>query len=254
MVIPVESNNRKNMKPIFKNCRYDRVLIDSTLDGHFGNAYVDDFYFPTIGRLDSGAFTMLGGNPEADSLKEMLSIAPIFYVTPQHKEWKHKLEEVFGSRISVLTFTDFVSDNINRSKFENIILPLNSAYELKQMDKQLAERTLIDIGNEYFFERDHSIDDFIDRGIGYCIMYKGRIVSAATAMARSSKAIDVEIETVLEYQRRGLGTMVGARLVAYCIDTGIEPKWLAENLTSERLALKLGYSKSETYETFEIKH
>lgn len=51
-----------------------------------------------------------------------------------------------------------------------------------------------------------------------------------------------------------MGTVVGAALVLHCLQRGIEPKWLAANSVSERLALKLGYTKGETYTNCCIKH
>ena len=71
-------------------------------------------------------------------------------------------------------------------------------------------------------------------------------------MARSNKAIDIEIETLQEHRRKGLGTVVGAKLVAYCLENGITPRWLAANAESEGLAIKLGFQKGETYHTFSV--
>ena len=48
--------------------------------------------------------------------------------------------------------------------------------------------------------------------------------------------------------------MVGAKLVLHCIQNNIEPKWLAANEDSENLALRLGFTKGEYYETFQINY
>lgn len=106
--------------------------------------------------------------------------------------------------------------------------------------------------SEYFFESFASIDDFLKRGIGYCIVRQNRIVSAATSMAASRQALDIEIETAAGYRREGLATVVGAQLVAHCLERGIEPRWLAANAASERLALRLGYIQGDSYETLSI--
>jgi predicted GNAT family acetyltransferase len=101
-------------------------------------------------------------------------------------------------------------------------------------------------------ENFHSVDDFLGRGIGYCVVHHNRIVSAATSMAASRRAIDIEIETVPGYRKQGLATVAGAQLVAYCLERGIEPCWLAANAASERLALRLGYVRGDRYETLAI--
>ena len=77
-------------------------------------------------------------------------------------------------------------------------------------------------------------------------------MSAATSFARSRRAIDIEIETVTGYRKQGLATIVGAQLVAHCLDQDIQPCWLAANAASERLALRLGCVLGDRYETLAI--
>ncbi len=251
--IEIKAADRHILMPLFKDCQYDRVLIDSVLEGDFGTAYADSASQPIVARLDSGEFTMLGGSPVAAGAKDLLHQAPIYYVTPQNNEWRKLLQREFDTRISsVLTFTDFSCNSLNPAYLAKLTRKLPSAFDLMRIDKPLAERLPSDVGNEHFFETFLSVDDFLERGIGFCVLYQDRIVSAATSMAKSSKAIDIEIETVPDFRKQGLGTAVGAKLVLYCLEHKIEPRWLAANEVSVKLALKLGYVRGETYETFGI--
>jgi GNAT superfamily N-acetyltransferase len=253
MPVEIAAAHRRALAPLFQNCRYDRVLIDSVLEGLFGSAFADSAGRPTVARLDSGAFTLLAGNPRADAAQALLRLAPIDYVTPQNDPWRRLLREEFGDRISALPFTDFSPAALDPVRLEKLIATLPPAFELGKIDGPLAERLPADTGNAYFFENYASVDDFLGRGAGYVILYGGSVVSAAAAMAQSSRAIDVEIETVPDFRKRGLGTVVGAKLVSHCLARGIEPRWLAANAASERLALKLGYVRGETYETFALR-
>jgi len=252
MIIEINARDRNTLIPLFRDCQYDRVLIESVLEGNFGSAYANRANQPTVARLDSGAFTLLGGNPSAVGATDLLHHAPICYVTPQNDEWQSLLQRVFDSRISVLPFTDFSFKNLDPAHLAKFIATLPSGFALMQIDKQLAERLSSDIGNEFFFENFHSIADFLGRGVGFCILHEGKIVSAATSMAQSSKAIDIEIETLPDFRQKRLGTVVGAKLVLCCLEHSIEPHWLAANSISEKLALKLGYVRRESYETYEI--
>ena len=252
VIVEIKAADRNVLVPLFKDCQYDRVLIDSVLEGNFGSAYADSVSQPTVTRLDSGAFTMLGGNPVVARARDLLHYAPIDYVTPQDNEWRNLLQREFGTRISVLPFTDFSAESLDLAQLAELTWAVPPTFELEQIDKPLAEQIPFDIGNEYFFENFQSVDDFLGRGIGFCILHQDKIVSAATSMAQSSKAIDIEIEIVPAFRRQGLGTVVGAKLVSYCLEQKIEPRWLAANVVSERLALKLGYVRGETYETYEI--
>jgi RimJ/RimL family protein N-acetyltransferase len=248
----IKAADRNILIPLFNNCQYDRVLIDSVLEGNFGSAYADSVSQPMVARLDSGAFTMLGGNPIAAGVKDLLRRAPIYYVTPQDNEWRCLIQDEFGTRISALPFTDYSSKSLDPARLAKLIWTVPPTFELKRIDKPLAEQLPSDIGNEYFFENFQSVDDFLGRGIGFCILHQNKIVSAATSMAQSSKAIDIEIETVPDFRKQGLGSVVGAKLVSYCLEQRIEPRWLAANAISEKLALKLGYVRGVTYETCAI--
>ncbi len=253
-IVEIAVTERNVLAPLFGENRYDTVLINSVLEGYFGVSYADSKSTPSVARLDSGAFTMLGGNPEATAVTVLLRHAPIYYVTPGNDEWRRALEDEFGEKVVSLRFTEFSSRSLDENHLAGLVQSLAAGFELRKVDRELAERLPLDMNNEYFFENFESVEDFLSRGIGYCVVHEDRIVSAATSMAMCSGAIDIEIETAAEYRRRGLGTVVGAKLVSHCLRSGIDPKWLAANLRSEKLAQKLGYEKEETYETFEIQH
>jgi GNAT superfamily N-acetyltransferase len=251
-IVEVEAADRHMLAPLFAGCRYDRVSIDSVLEGWFGTAVADSDSTPTVARLDSGAFTLLGGDPGSAATRDLLRLAPIHFVTPQTRDWRSRLQHEFGTRIAVQPFTDFSAASIDPLHLTDLIEGISHGFRLRQIDRPLVEKMPADLGNDYFFEAFHSVDDFLVRGIGFCIVQGGRIVSAATSMARSNRAIDIEIETAEEFRKQGLGSVVAARLVLECLERGIEPRWLAANVVSERLALKLGYVQTETYETFAI--
>jgi GNAT superfamily N-acetyltransferase len=254
LVVEIAADERGILAPLFRENRYDVVLRNSVLEGYFGVSYADSRSAPSVVRLDSGAFTILGGDPGATAVTALLRHAPIYYVTPGNDEWRQVLEDEFGERVVTLRFTDFSPRSLDQNRLAELHRSLAEGFELRKVDRELAERLPTETGNEYFFENFASVEDALNRGIGYCIVHKDRIVSAATSMAMCRGAIDIEIETVPEYRKRGLGTVVGAKLVSHCLQRGMDPKWLAAKLSSEKLALKLGYEKEETYETLEIQH
>jgi len=144
--------------------------------------------------------------------------------------------------------------SLSQNHLDKLVQALPSDFELREIDTALAERLQVDLGNQYFFENFNSIGDFLERGIGYCVVHESKVVSAATSMAMCLGAIDIEIETAPEYRGIGLGTAVGAKLLSHCLANHIEPKWIASNVESEKLALRLGYERRETYPTFEIQY
>lgn len=252
LIEKAEEEERTLLAPLFALHRHDRVLIDSVLERHFGNAWADSVSEPTVARLDSGAFTLLGGDPGAAAAQALLAVAPIYYVTPETDGWRWALRKAFGEGITALPFTPFSWQSLDTAHLAELARRVPPGFELKRVDAAVAERLPGDMGNDYFLECFHSIEDFLERGAGFCAVHGGRIVSAASSAAASSYGIDIDIATVAEYRRRGLGTAVGARLVLHCLQNGLEPHWLAANADSERLAARLGFIPGEPYETFEI--
>lgn len=76
--VELKAGERDTLLPLFNDCRYDRVLIDSVLEGNFGFAHAAAASQPTVARLDAGAFTMLAGDTMAASVKGLLEHAPIY--------------------------------------------------------------------------------------------------------------------------------------------------------------------------------
>ena len=136
-----------------------------------------------------------------------------------------------------------------RGRLAALVHAVAPGYELERVDAARATQWASEAGNEGAFESFRSIDDFLERGVGFCLVRDARIVSVALSTARSLRAIDIEIVTVPDHRRRGLATVVGARLIAQCLELGIEPCWLAASPASERLARRLGYVGGDRYET-----
>lgn len=240
------------VRPLFSSNKHDRVMIDCVLDGHGGSIMADSKTAPSVARLDSGSFTMFGGDPLSSACMELIHSAPVSFVTPENEIWQRLLQEAFSGRYSLLPFVEYKADCINIAHLKNMITAIPADYELQMINKALAARVEEEIGNPYFYEHFSDIDDFLQRGVGYCMVYRGEIVSAATTMAASAKAVDIEIETVEQHRRKGLGSIVGAKLVLHCLRQDIDPKWLAANEDSARLAARLGFQRGGSYTTMAI--
>lgn len=251
-MIKLEKNQLQRIASLFSQHQYDTVILYTILEGYHGEAFVDDINNPTVARLDSGTLTILGGDPTSEHVNDLLHSKPIQFVSPETKEWHTVLEKEFKGKISQIEFTECYSSSININHLDDFINMMPSDYYIVAIDRLLAERITSELDSDYFLEHFSSINDFLLRGIGYCILHNNQIVSAATSTAACLHAIDVEIKTNADYQRTGLGTIIAASLVKGCLEKDIDPKWLAANDRSSRLAKKLGYTKGTTYTTLMI--
>ena len=97
-----------------------------------------------------------------------------------------------------------------------------------------------------------SINDFLNRGIGYAIIHKDRVVSAATSFSIYDDGIEIEVATHPAYRRNDLATIVASTLILDCLDKGKYPSWDGANEESVKLAQKIGYKLYESYDTYFI--
>jgi hypothetical protein len=252
-IYSIDKIEREILFPLFKENQYDTVVMKSVLEGDSGHAYSDSKTNPTVCRLDSGAYTIFGGNPNSIAAIELVRQSPINVVTPENKTWENLLYNEFKERISYQPFYKFLPYSLNKEHLLQLAINIDDDYKVLRIDRDLANQLPIDINNNYFFEHFCSSDDFLTRGIGFCVKYNNRIVSAITSMAASEKMINIEIETHSGFRNKNLGTAVSAKLLLYCLENDIEAHWLAATDISEKLALKLGYVKDEFYKTFLIR-
>lgn len=129
------------------------------------------------------------------------------------------------------------------SKARGIVEPiLPVGYELKEIDNQLLEEISGTIIPALFWK---DINDFLEKGKGYCITCDNDIASWAFSAAISSKEIDIGIETNPKYKQHGLGLIVAHKMIQYTIGQAKEPVWAChyKNAASERMAEKLGFVK-----------
>lgn len=248
--IPVKQ--RSVLTPLFASHRRDRVFIDCVLEGHHGTAIADHPTSPTVARLDCGPIAMLAGYSTAPAVKALIEHAPVEWVTPETEAWRAVLEKAFANRIHIIPFTTHDPSKLDEETLRRFTHAVPEGYELCQLDASLVDEFLKTLNKHWLLGSFSSIDDFLNRGIGYVVLHENAIVCGAAAAARSNDSLDIDIETVSTHRKKGLATIVGAALALACLSQGIKPQWLASNEISSSLASKLGYGRIDAYETFSI--
>jgi len=252
MIVEVPVLARSALIPLFESHTRDRAFIDCALEGHFGTARADSLDAPTVARTDCGPFTAFAGDAAAAAVPDLIDCAPVDWVTPETAAWRAALERAFPGRIRVISFVTFACATLDTTSLDRLARSVPRGYALRRLDAELTKRLIAQMRKAWLVESFASLDDFLRRGIGYVAMCEGEIVASASSAVRSLRAIDIDIETAPAHRRRGLGAAVGAALALECLVRGIDPLWLASNEVSCRLATKLGYTRGDRYETFEI--
>ena len=255
MIYKADKSLIKKIAPFFQDM-HDTIIL-SCIQGHMGEAWVDDMVSPTMAQIIVGCFVFYGGDPTGDASKELLCNLPEeSLVIVSNDKWKNALETIHHDAAKKFQRYAFKKnlEHLDINRIRSFLGKLPEGYELKRIDKVLANYPSLQIVSEDFTKQFDSIDDYVNRGIGFCILHEGKIVCGASSYSIYDGGIEIEIDTHTEYRRKGLATVAASALILYCLEHSIYPSWDAANLTSVALAEKLGYVLDHSYDTYYIKY
>jgi len=88
-------------------------------------------------------------------------------------------------------------------------------------------------------------EQFAAMGKAFTVLVDGKPASTAFAGSRHGNNLEIGIETLKEYQGRGLAYLACAKLIEYCLNHQLEPVWSCryENTASLNLSAKLGFTE-----------
>ena len=253
MIYEADFNVRQKLVPMFE--KIDSTIVLSYLQGHMGTAWVDDLENPTVAQISVGIFVFYAGNSNLKEAEELLFNLPDFTLAiVDSDEWKKRIETVHSGAIEKFQRYRFKKnpEHLDRAHIEDLMSSLPKGYEIMKVDKNIAQSSSFNELSEDFTSQFDSIDDFINRGIGYAILHEGKIVSAATSFSIYDEGIEIEVASNSDHRRKGLATIVASALILDCIERGKYPSWDGANSESVELAKKLGYVFLESYDTYFI--
>lgn len=234
--------------------------IISALQGYMGRAFVENIKDRAMSMIVQGDFVFPSGDetrfdPEiADQMLKGLEFLDNFaelLIVPQNKAWhefllsKSDMKVIKRYSLHKIKLEEFDLNNLKELAGQ---LPVE--YHFARMDEAIATQALSSNWSSDFVSNFESAKDFVQRGIGIAIMKENELVCGATSYTVYNQGIEVEIATKPEYCKQGLATMCGARLVIECIKESRQVNWDAANLTSVKIAKKLGYTFQGEYDTF----
>ena len=141
-------------------------------------------------------------------------------------------------------------DIFNIEKLQTLADTVPGGFEIRPIDRQLfrlcmASRQLRDIVSQF-----DSYEHFSALGLGYAAVADGLPVSGAGSYSRYSSGIEIEVDTLPGYRRKGLARACCAKLILECLDRGLYPSWDAQNTASAALAESLGYHFDREYTVY----
>ena len=156
---------------------------------------------------------------------------------------------MYGEQLIALPRYSFSFDSVTLEHLDHLDQASVFKDEVRQMDKAFATQ---------FWDKEHFIDlsdfdsvqDFVERGIGFYLEKSGKVIGAAYSSLVCSQGIEVSIFVLDDYRRQGVATILGSNLLKWCVANKMEGHWDAANMESCKLAEKLGYVSQGRYEAF----
>lgn len=244
-ILPEE---RALLRPLF-DTHPESYIMEAILEG-WGSAWADHRTTPGTALLSYADIVLPGGSADNEAARRLLRMIPGNKVILPAPGWDNLLQEELGKKTVPVTRTRFSSHSLKRNYLKMLEQALPGHYRVRRINEALAREIY---GRTDLISEDHihplgSPEEFVKRGIGFCILHEDRIVSGASSYAVCSRGIEVQVNTHPDYQGKGLATAVCAALIGHVLDLGLDVKWDAGNEASIQLALRLGFTETGSYE------
>lgn len=252
----IKKNNRYILGPIFSNMH--DALLQSCLQGHMGGSWADDEKMPTCAQIIVGDFACLAGNAGSPSAGSLVTHIPVWFkskeilIVPETQKWGALIEEFHKGRFNKIQRYSISEGKFDIKNLNQIIKSLPAGYRVCPIDSKLYEETMKNSWSNDFCSLFESAEDYVRRGIGFCVLSGDEIVCGASSYAIYDDGIEIEIDTRQDHRRKGLAAACAATLILECLERGLNPRWDAANMESVKLAEKLGYHLKSPYDTWAV--
>jgi len=251
MIEKYPHDKRLELLPIFENHKYLRLLLEGLIHEGIGSFLVNCIEKPTIAMVSHSIIYFLAGDSTNPSVQELLEhIASQRLILIPDDNWLERLKEKWGEKLRPYPRTKFSSEKLDINHMQEIQKSLPNGLVIEK----LTEKTIKNISQQaknIIALTFPSLEEFIKRNFGFCILDGDKIISLALAASPIyNKHFEIHIETDPDYQRRGLAMISCARLIEYSLQNNLIPHWDADNDPSAKLALKLGFIEPEQYDAY----
>jgi RimJ/RimL family protein N-acetyltransferase len=266
MIYQLDPDTYESVRPLFKGLAWNLIstaVIEGTCPG---DIYVDDVKTPETALIVSPQGYYLAGyedNQEFNSeLRNVLDNTIIPEKIKKGEEnislnyypaaWEHTVEIILQGKYPVKVHGYYYTFSHLRVDWRREVPPGGCVV---RVDEALLERTdvkNVDKVTDCTKETWNSSEDFLQHGVGFCLLYEDAVVCWCLTDCVSGTKCEIGIETEPDYQRRGFATITGAATVEYCLSHGFtDIGWHTgvTNVASIKTAEKVGFEKvlEDTY-------
>ena len=244
-----ELDDTTKVKALFEG--WEETLVYSCLQKVMGKVFVIDEDSPKSAMAFVGVFAFLAGEPD----KELITAGKpdgFVIMIPQNEAWTALIEACYPDSIKRTRFAIKKDTNFDRDYLMGIVSGLPEGYELRTIDSEIYDLCVQNPVTADFVSAFETKERYLELGRGVVILKDGKIVSGASSYTRYLEGIEIEVDTAEDERRKGLASIVSAKLILNCLDEDLYPSWDSHNMISVKLAEKLGYEFSHEYVAYEV--
>ncbi len=273
MIYKLDQTDYKKIKPLLKMEQQNDLTLNAIMNGNNrGTIYVDNPEHPRTALIDviGTISTFVGDHTNEDffrllpdfidnqlKLDTLESCGGTYFLAVASDEaWEQAIEKAISHREYETDFEWYHTFNADRfHTLTSGFKPVPAGYAVRRIDKATIENDSEDILSEVLNEFWYSTDDFLTKGIGYCVVKGDQIISACLSCCVNGQDHEISVETYNdEDMNKGFATLACAAYLEHCLANGITPHWsaLETNKESLRLGAKLGFAFASKRKSFEF--
>jgi len=263
----LKPNEFERVRPMFHGFDYS-LSIQAAIEGNNpGRIFVDDVTHPrTAFALTVEGYLLVGehDNPATNASLRRLLAEKIFtgeiFVNGNDSMSLAICPETWEARLPELIPTHEIEKN-ERYHYRCRHLQfdwrnhLPDGYTVRCLDRTLLEDSDVVFSNQVGAWNDlteywGTVENFLARGIGFCVLHDNKVVSKCTSDCVAGDQIDIGIVTDSAHRRKGLAAVAVAATVEHCLERGFKTiGWHcnAFNAASWQLAEKVGFKRNREY-------
>jgi RimJ/RimL family protein N-acetyltransferase len=253
-MIELQGRQLELARPLFHALDFN-LSIFAVIDGTVqGNIWVDNLSSPKTAFAITPEAQYLAGDPHNSNFNRTLTA---WYASRPHVEliydspaWEAQFDSLLAGKFARKSPRLYYSFKTPHMSHWRESLP--AGFAMLPVDREFLDRTHLKNVEEVSSRTEDwgPVDNFLEKGFGFCLVHEDAIVSRCIADNVSVPACEVGIGTAEGYRRKGFAALTLAATVEYCLSAGlIRIGWhcLENNTGSWKTAEKVGFELTRRY-------